>query len=406
MGLNSARLSGDPVLESCLAGTHRMRAPEENLSVMRVQEALGAVGFAPGPLDGIFGDTTATAVSAFKEARGLRPFDPVVGQGTSGQFDSEVFVDPPSLDPAFGEVAPFVAAHVLEPFVGFGLAPLITAPLNSQRHDTGSFMLSVLNSGQLLGFVAASRAADLQDPRIPQDVKVRLAAGLGPASGRTFNFTGTDGQPHTAILVDDATIRGRRFLIHQPTGRKAKISLRGTLCHELSHIRNHGLGLQNTPDFITDVFLDPNLAASRTQATGRPSAHVFDQFAHEMMARHVDWIIERENAGDPFAAQFLQPVELSEAAHFYFAESDPAFYFEDNGYMLTIRGRGHAAIYNQIALWLRQVAGMTFSGNAAAQQTSAQLFRDAADSAELTALNPNLPRPLANGLFPLSNDFH
>jgi hypothetical protein len=47
MALRSARLSGDPVLEQCLAGQHRMLAPEENLSVMRVQEALVKLGFHP-----------------------------------------------------------------------------------------------------------------------------------------------------------------------------------------------------------------------------------------------------------------------------------------------------------------------------------------------------------------------
>jgi hypothetical protein len=36
----------------------------------------------------------------------------------------------------------------------------------------------------------------------------------------------------------------------------------------------------------------------------------------------------------------------------------------------------------------------------------AQLFRDAADSAELTAVNPDLARPQGDGLFPLANDFH
>ena len=68
MALQSARLSGDPVLGRCLAGNHRMFAPEENLSVMRVQEALRRLDFDPGELDGIFGEATGAAVSSFKEA--------------------------------------------------------------------------------------------------------------------------------------------------------------------------------------------------------------------------------------------------------------------------------------------------------------------------------------------------
>ena len=96
---------------------------------------------------------------------------------------------------------------------------------------------------------------------------------------------------------------------------------------------------------------------------------------------------------------------LSEAAHFYFAESDREFYFQDNGYIGAILARGHEATYNQMGLWLRQCAKMTFSSDPDAQQISAQLFSDAADSAEFTAINPGLPRPAGNGLFPLSQDF-
>jgi hypothetical protein len=40
----SARLAGDPVLEECLAGRHRMLAGEQGLSVKRVQQALLDLG--------------------------------------------------------------------------------------------------------------------------------------------------------------------------------------------------------------------------------------------------------------------------------------------------------------------------------------------------------------------------
>lgn len=404
MALQSARFSGDPVLEQCLAGTHRMFAPEENLSVMRVQEALRRLDFDPGPLDGIFGGTTGTAVSKFKQEHNLSPTDPVVGVGTSGKLDSLLLHSPPALDPDFAELAPFVAAHSVEPFVGLELTPLILAPLNSQRHDVARSMLDALNSGHCLAMVAGSRASGVQDPRIPADVKAEMA-NLGPSAGMVREFTGTDGAEHIVMAIDDLTIRGKRFLVHRPTLRKVKIDLRGTLCHELTHIRNSGLGLADTPDLDTDTFLDPNLAAAMSAASGRQTARVFAQFAHEMNARHVDWIIEQEVAGNPFAAQFLQPVELSEAAHFYFAESDREFYFQDNGYIGAILARGHTAIYQQMALWLRHCAQMTFNHDPAKQAISAQLFLDAADSAELTAVNPGLLRPPGNGLFPLSQNF-
>jgi peptidoglycan hydrolase-like protein with peptidoglycan-binding domain len=407
MALRSARLSGDPVLEQCLAGQHRMLAPEENLSVMRVQEALVKLGFSPGQLDGVFGPTTGAAVSAYKQSRALQPSDPVVGPGTSNGLDAEVFFDPPELDPDFAELAPFVPKHAVEPFLGFELTPLISAPLDSQRHDVGTFLLAKLTGGTLLGIVASSRAADAaSDPRIPDATKQHLLEGLGPSAGRTVSFTGTDGVTHVVILLDEPTVRGRRIIVHRPSGRKAPLTLRAAICHEMTHVRNLGLGLQRTPDFNTDVFLDPNLANSFTTTTGIPSATAFNQFTAEMNARHVEWIIEQENAGNPFAARFLAPAALAHAAEFYFAETDPVFLFDDNGYIDAIVQRGHQATYQQIALWLRQVGTlMTFSGNADTQQTSAQLFKDAADSADLFALNPSSPLPDGDGLYPRDQDF-
>lgn len=404
MGLQSARFSGDQVLESCFAGTHRMLAPEENLSVMRVQEGLNRLGFDAGKLDGIFGRQTGSAVHAFKAANGLSPDDPVVGRGTAAKLDELLLHGSPLLDPDFGEVSGFVARHSVEPFLGLELAPLLLAPLNSQRHDVARALLDSLNTGACLAMVAGSRAAGVVDPRLPDDVRRQLG-NLGAASGMVVHFTSADGVERVVMVLDDITIRGRRSLIHRPTGRKVKIDLRSVICHELTHVRNAEQNLDRTPDFDTDVFLDPNLAAAMSAASGTPTAVVFRQFVNEMNARHVAWIIEQELAGNPFAARFLPGVALSEAAHFYFAESDREFYFDDNGYIGTILARGHQATYQQMALWLRRCATLTFHSDPAAQATSSQLFLDAADSAELTALNPGLVRPPGDGLFPRAQDF-
>lgn len=381
-----------------------MMQPEQNLSVMRVQEGLSALGFFDGDLDGIFGPLTGEAVSNYKDFHELSPTDPVVGTGTSGTLDEELFFDPPSLDPTFGEVAGFVARHAVEPFVGLALAPLIDAPLNSQRHDTGTFLLATLNSGFLVGIVAASRAGDLKsDTRIPADLQEQLA-DLGPAAGETNRFIGTDGREHEVAVIDDLTIRGKRILVHHPSGRRRRIDLLQVLCHELVHVRNAGLHFERTPAFDADTFLDTALAQRLSDATDHHTGRVFFQFAEEMCARHVTWIIQRERAGDPFALDFLQPEQLVEAAHFYFAETDPKFMFFDNGYISAIRARGHAAIFGQIALWLKKVSTMTFSGNPKRQQACAQVFRDAADSAEQTALTPAAGPPVGDGLFPLLQD--
>jgi hypothetical protein len=66
------------------------------------------------------------------------------------------------------------------------------------------------------------------------------------------------------------------------------------------------------------------------------------------------------------------------------------FAFNDNGYIAKVLGLGHRPNYQQIALWLRPSAVMTFSGNIDAQQVSEQLFLDAADWADAFPLNPNL----------------
>ena len=120
-----------------------MFKPEENLSVLRAQEGLRRLGYNPGELDGIFGDTTGAAVTQFKIDHSLSPSDPVIGQGTSTTLDNLLFEDP-LLDPDFGELSSFVAAHNVEPFVGLQLHQFLGAPFNSQRHDVGKFMLDAL----------------------------------------------------------------------------------------------------------------------------------------------------------------------------------------------------------------------------------------------------------------------
>ncbi|MFM2078291.1 MAG: hypothetical protein RJA49_2181, partial [Actinomycetota bacterium] len=93
MALRGPRFSGDPVLEECQAGRHRMMAPEDGLPVMRVQAALIELGRSIGDAgaDGIFGQATGNAVSEYKRVKGLEPDDPVVGAGTSTALDDDLF---------------------------------------------------------------------------------------------------------------------------------------------------------------------------------------------------------------------------------------------------------------------------------------------------------------------------
>ena len=99
MPLRGPRFAGDPVLEECFAGRHRMLEPEQGLPVKRVQAALLELGRPVGTAgaDGIFGRDTGQAVVAYKQSKGLVPDDPVVGPGTVAALDDDLFVDPPSL---------------------------------------------------------------------------------------------------------------------------------------------------------------------------------------------------------------------------------------------------------------------------------------------------------------------
>ena len=95
--LTNPRFAGDPVLEACLAGEHRMMAPETGPAVAKVQQALLDLGFAlpVSGADGAFSGETAAAVAAYKTDREIFPNDPVVGPKTMMSLDAE-----PALAPA------------------------------------------------------------------------------------------------------------------------------------------------------------------------------------------------------------------------------------------------------------------------------------------------------------------
>jgi len=88
--LRSPRFAGEPILEQCLAGTHRMLSPEKGRAVMKVQAALLDLGFSLPMFgaDAAFGGETGDAVTAFKTDQGIFPNDPVVGQQTMARLDA------------------------------------------------------------------------------------------------------------------------------------------------------------------------------------------------------------------------------------------------------------------------------------------------------------------------------
>jgi peptidoglycan hydrolase-like protein with peptidoglycan-binding domain len=69
--MEEARAMAEPVL----------RIGSTDPAVRDLQEALKALGYDPGPIDGAFGTTTETAVKAFQQAVGIT-VDGIVGKVT------------------------------------------------------------------------------------------------------------------------------------------------------------------------------------------------------------------------------------------------------------------------------------------------------------------------------------
>lgn len=399
--MQSARFIGDSFLDGCQSGQWVMEADDDDLAVMRVQEALAVLRYDPGKLDGYFGDKTGLAVKAFKHDKGLQPADARVGPGTSTALDDAMYFDPPYLDPQFGEVAPYVVSQTVEPFVAAEVNRLLGCPLNSLRHDVGFAVLSLLRAEILLAMVSEYRTDGIPDPRVDGDIRARVANLSGSAV--TVPFTGPDAITRAAVGFRDHVFEGRRFHTNK-FGKKAKVGLRAALVHELTHVRNLNNDLYTLTEDDGTVFLDPAVAQSISVSSGRLTRETLIGFAHEFVASHVEWVTWREDAGDPFAARFLPPGALAEAAYWYFTDVDKGW-FGDNGYMAACVAAGDLGIYRQSALWLRVASRLRFADDGELDGVSTDLFLAAADECERLANTPGSPHVPAGGVRPLPSDY-
>ncbi|MFO1038175.1 MAG: peptidoglycan-binding protein [Geminicoccaceae bacterium] len=432
MGLRCLRFSGDPVLEACAAGQHRMLLNEEGLAVARVQAALQELNFSVGPagVDGTFGADTGTAVSLYKSSKGLQPTDPVVGTGTMTALDEDFFVDPAFLDPAFAEFTPFVAAGRLEPFLGQVLARLLATPLDSWRRMAAQFALNELTADRLAGIVAGSRFGDLEPFVVAHAAAVQPSGRIATdwfeaerrsfvaddgtprrfgGSGVTFSFLGADRSDIGIVVVSDDLLRGKSRIFVEATGQSLPVMLDETLIHELTHLRNLGLdaGLLATSDLDQTAYIDTALATSLTQTTPRPTANVLFETLQEMAARHVEWHIRQEERGDPLAINLLRPEQLAAAMVTYMREF-PRLMDDANGYVRALNARPDAvaARLGQAALWLRRLDTFTFSDRPDQEAAVHERLLQAADfcAAQAAAGAPSDPGDPA-GLTPLPADF-
>jgi hypothetical protein len=392
---------------------------EDGIPVMRVQSALLSLGRSVGPTgaDGVFGLDTGAAVTAYKTDKGLVPNDPVVGPGTTQALDNELFHDPPNLDPTFAEFSPAVVDHRLEQFVALELLALLQAPFDSWRRMLGTFALNALNSSELLGIVAQSRAVDLRerflavaDPVQPDGATAANffddAISAGGALGNTVTFF-VGGQPRAFIIIRDDVILGRASIVRQSDNTRAPASLQGVVVHELTHARNieSMQQLRSTDDTSATAYADTALAQARS-ATGGRTALVLAAYVAELAARHVHWVVLKELAGTPggIAVRGLPVDRLAAAALFYFVEL-PSVY-DSNGYGAGINAQGDAVRFHQLDLWLRLCAGQSFSDIPADDALSSQAFLAAARFCAAQVANPTLDFAQEDGVFPLIQDFH
>ncbi|GHJ43433.1 hypothetical protein Cs7R123_07750 [Catellatospora sp. TT07R-123] len=113
----SARFTGDPILQDCLDGRHVMASPEQNDSVRTVQQALLDLGYViEFGATGLYGVQTTAAVAQFQRDHQLQD-DGKVGPLTMAALDA-AFVPAPA--PAGDPVQDLVDAKIAE-IAGTGL---------------------------------------------------------------------------------------------------------------------------------------------------------------------------------------------------------------------------------------------------------------------------------------------
>lgn len=103
--VQAQRFTGNPTLQACVDGQHRMLAGEPDaVAVRKLQSALSDLGYpVRGGIDGIFAGGTGDAVVAFKTDEDLQPTDPVAARGTIGRLDAyfqHEVTDPDFPDPS------------------------------------------------------------------------------------------------------------------------------------------------------------------------------------------------------------------------------------------------------------------------------------------------------------------
>ena len=400
MPLRSARLTGDPFLESRLNGTDRIFSGRDGLTVMRLQSALLDVGLSVGPAgtDGIFGSDTGAAVTTFKTGHGscrtTRWWDraqpkpwmttcsstrPVSTQYSGSSVRRWLIIGWSSSSPA--SWSPCCRPRWTRGVTCSGASP----QTRSNRADPG-------HHGQQPGidlrepFLAV--ADPVQDGK-PAEQFIDDAIIAERAHGVTVEFN-VNSEPRSFILINDEVILGRAATSLSGSPRRAPETLLGTAGPRVDP-RAQPRPVGRAPEYAdtdTEVFVDPALAQTRTALTGIPTAVGLQSFVEEVVARHVHWIVLQELAGTPGSIAVLQlgAGSLAAAAHFYFFERRRTW--DVNDYGQGVFAQGNAAKFAQLAAFLRRCAAQSFSTDFDADNASTQAFLSAAQFCDDEASNP------------------
>ncbi len=199
MPFNSNRFMGEPMLEACLAGKHRMYAGAKGAAVKAVQQALADLGHLPASeVTGIFSSDTGVAVTYFKTIRSLSPTDPVVGPGTMKALDADIFAHDAGHAPAPAPAAPANSGHMQGKFVFGGEGAKV--PVVNFGLSFSLFKLWLRSgNGEFRGYTAASNQGLL---------------GAALLETPVVNFVVPDGSKFTSLhgAVVDVTINSPTFV--------------------------------------------------------------------------------------------------------------------------------------------------------------------------------------------------
>lgn len=222
MPFRSSRFSGEPILEACLAGKHRMFAGATGEAVRKVQQALLDLGyrFSAGAT-GSFEGSTGAAVVAFKKAHALMPNDPVVGPGTMKALDADIVAldagrptpQPPAPPPSNTQMQGkflFGGEGAKIPVVNFGLSfSLFKVWLRA-------------GSGEFRGYTAASNqgllgSAILETPVVNFVAKEDVGGLHGSVVDVTINsttFVKSGGIADITLIVKNNSGPDKRLAFH------------------------------------------------------------------------------------------------------------------------------------------------------------------------------------------------